>query len=116
MRIGCRLQAAVAKSVYVGLYHKCAHKCCERTNQLLCKIVEVETLRLPFLIVGDDQISYGLSVGRIFRVAKLLALRFALLFLEPFVEPSALFLSLRKGCTRVACHKNVEIIPIGFPL
>jgi hypothetical protein len=71
----------------------------------LAEIVEVKTLGLAFLIVGDHQIRDGLSFRCVFGVAKLLALRLALLFLSPFVEPSAFFLSLRESCTRVSCHR-----------
>ena len=104
------MQAAVAKSVYLGLYHSVSRM--SQTHQLmlpsrLAKIVEVETLRLPFLIVGDHQISHRLGIRRAVGIAELFALRFALLFLGSLVQSCPFFLPLREGGARVSCHKNV---------
>ena len=69
-----------------------------RWSSLLPEIVEVEALRLAFFIVGNHQLSSGLRVRLafrlVFRVAELLALRLALFFLGPFVQPCPFFLSL----------------------
>lgn len=73
---------------------------------LLSEIMEVEPLRLAFFIVSDDQISSGWGISLVFRVADLLTLRLALLFLSSFVQPCPFFLSLREGGARASCHKN----------
>ena len=65
LRIGCRLQAAVANSVYLRLYHSGPRNSPDpptAISQLLAEIVEIKTLRLAFFIMCNYQIRKGLGL------------------------------------------------------
>ena len=63
VRIRCRLRAAVANSVYLGLYHS-APTYVQGTPayipESLSEIVEIKALRLAIFVVCYDQVSNGL--------------------------------------------------------
>ena len=114
--IGCRLQAAAANKRLRKTISQCAYNLLKRTNlgtachALLPKIVEVKSQWLAVFIVRDYQFvgrlrSSGCGIG----VARLLALRFALGFLNPLFLPGAFLLALGKSCTRASCHNPQSI-------
>jgi len=89
------LQAAVASSVYLGLYHSAFANVANRFRELPCEIVEIETLRLTLFIKRDHQISNGLSFQSIsLGVAKLFPLCFTLRLPSPLLLPYPLFVKI----------------------
>ena len=105
LRIGCRLQAAVAKSVYLGLYHSATGN--SRCTNLLGEIVEIESLRHALFIVRNHKIRKGLRFRvRVFGVTEL-PLRLTLRFLGALFLPRALLLPFRECRSRASCHKVI---------
>jgi hypothetical protein len=119
MRIGCRLRAAVANSVYVGLYHSATAQFASAPtaiSKLLAEIVKIEALRLAVLIMRNYKIRNRLSLsGDGLGVARLLALRLTRGFFSPFLLACPLLLSFGESGTRASCHRfRLPLILILF--
>jgi hypothetical protein len=115
LKIGCRLQATVANSVYLELYHSAPGEVAKRTNLGYCqaglfpKIVEIESLWLSVFVVYHNQIGDGLSCVRAaIGLAGLLALRSALRFLSLLLQTGTFLLAFGKSCTRASCHNPLR--------
>ena len=108
VRIRCRLRAAVANSVYLGLYHSAptyVQGAPAYIPESLSEIVEIKALRLPILVVRYHQVGNGLR-GDNARFADLFALGFALKLIRPLLLARAFFLTLGKRRARACSHAH----------